>query len=469
MSIVACPRCRDEVMLPGNLSPQARVRCPLCRDEYTLSEALAKMPPMLIVVDAGPKPAHSPAYSQSEAGAFAQPEAIDYAESDYQVSSDLTAGGAAFDSSGAVGESPASVSPKKYKAKPKKKEAGPIAMLIQVVLGGVCAGVLFHLICWWTPLLGYTDPLGAAPTVKKYMPFIVPAKVMENSYGIKADGSAVAQNDPAPKPEPKPKPKPEDKKQGEFFIPEPKFDPKVEPMLDPLDPGKAPAIPPEPEDPAMDPKGIDFKIPGPKNFDPPMPPKPADPPMPPAPAPKASSAQVTTAYAEAVSKLQDFEGSAGEAGPVRQQKGKDLYEAASNLGKLCADADMAEGENADKVMLIKDELTGKLRKYSAMLAMLGDQRLADGATEDSIAISGVIKDIKPLGGTHETTIEVTRPKDKTLFTVAVVTTKSLEDDGAKVGDTAIVLGKIVRDPKKDLPAYKGEAPVVVHAGHVTLQ
>src|SRR5690348_5837964 len=112
MSIIACPRCRDEVMLPPNASPQARVRCPLCRDEYTLSEALAKMPPMLIVVDAGPQPAHAP-YSQQAVGGYAEPS--------YEVA-DSTAGGM-FDTSPAVGEAPASPAPMKFKAKPKKKEA----------------------------------------------------------------------------------------------------------------------------------------------------------------------------------------------------------------------------------------------------------------------------------------------------------------------------------------------------------
>ena len=448
-------------MLPANASPQARVRCPLCRDEYTLSEALAKMPPMLIVVDAGPAPAYpqqsAPAYSQAEAG-------TGYAEPEYQVAGDA---GGMFDSSPAEGDSPAMpASPTKFKPKKKKKEAGVVAMIVQVVLGGLCAVVLFHLIAWWTPLLGYTDPMGAAPPVRKYVKFLVPDSVMANSYGLGPDGRKLAATE-NPKPIENPKPnnnKPADnkKKNNDFQIPDPSE------KLDPLDPGPAPVIPTEPEDPAMDPKGIDFKIPMPKPFVPPTPPTdPAPPvdPAPPKPAPKASSAMVTTAYAEAVSKREDFESETDAT--VRRQKGKDLYDAVANLGKFCADADMTDGENADKVALIKEELGSKIGKFAIMLALFSDQRLADGATEDGIAVSGVIKDIKPLGATHETTIEVTRP-NKTLFTIPVVTTKSLEDDGAKVGDTLIVLGKIVRDPKKDLPAYKGEAPQLIHAGHVTL-
>jgi hypothetical protein len=244
---------------------------------------------------------------------------------------------------------------------------------------------------------------------------------------------------------------------------------ELKPTLDPLDPGTAPTLPPEPEVKIDDPlkpavpapsgdKPFEFKVPEPKPEDPNA-------------GPKVSSTDVTTAYAFAVNKREDFEASnlAKEEISVRKQKGKDLYDAAAELGRLFADADMADEKNSEKISLIQENLTSKIANYGSMLASIADQRLAEGAKEEGIVVSGVIKDIKPLGATHETTIEVTRPGvEKTVFTVPIVTTKSLEDEGAKVGDTLIVLGKIVRDPKKDLPQYKGEAPQVVHAGHTTV-
>jgi len=450
MSIVACPRCRDEVMLPAKFSPQARVRCPLCRDEYTLSEALAKMPPMLIVLDAGPV---------AEAGGYGEPA--------YQVAGEAPAMGGMFDSSpAAMGDAaPTPARPMRTGgARPKKKSGGAVGQIIQVVLGGIGAFALFNPIAWWSPM--DQDPFGMGPIVAKYVPSIVPAKFRGKSASGDAEngGSGIAKNNGNNHP-----PVPavvKNKKNSNVFDTGDKFknlDPmELKPALDPLDPGGVPAIPPEPDvkiDDPLNPKPMPNK---PVDFTPPMP-KPEDPNA----KPPVSTADITTAFAFAVNKREDFEASAGEEAAVRRQKGKDLYEAAATLGKLCAEADMAEGENADKVALIKDELGNKIAKYGPMMALFADQRLADGATEEAIAVSGVIKDIKPLGATHETTIEVTRP-DKTLFSIPVVTMKSLEDEGAKVGDTLIVLGKIIREPKKDLPKYKGEAPQVIQAGHTTL-
>lgn len=447
MSIVACPRCRDEVTLPAKVSPQARVRCPLCRDEYILSEALAKMPPALIVLDPGPEVA---------GGGYSEPE--------YKVAESAPAMGGVFDSSPAIGEAPAMPRPGvKGGVRPKKKSGGGAAsQIIQVVLGGVGAFALFNPIAWWGM---DQDPFSMGPIVAKYVPAVVPVKYRGSSTSNGGGNNAnVAKNNNSAPPVPDVV---KNKKGNGAFDTGNKFDNldpnELKPTLDPLDPGTAPAIPPEPEVKIDDP--LKPALPGgdkPLDFTPPMP-KPVDPNA----KPGVSSIDVATAYAFAVNKREDFEASAGEDKSVRQQKGKDLYEAAAELGKLSADADWNDEKNSEKIPLIREELTGKIAKFGKMLALFADQRLADGAKEEGMAVIGVIKDIKPLGATHETTIEVTRP-DNSLFTVPIVTTKSLEDEGAKPGDTIIVLGKIVRDPKKDLPKYKGEAPQVVHAGHTTI-
>ncbi|HTU26939.1 MAG TPA: hypothetical protein VMF30_16145, partial [Pirellulales bacterium] len=48
--IASCPRCAQQVTIPGGAESTATVRCPLCGAEYLLAEALAKAPPALIVV-----------------------------------------------------------------------------------------------------------------------------------------------------------------------------------------------------------------------------------------------------------------------------------------------------------------------------------------------------------------------------------------------------------------------------------
>jgi hypothetical protein len=468
MTIVACPRCRDEVQLPTRVSPQARVRCPLCRDEYILSEALAKMPPTLIVLDPGP--------GLDEAGGD---------EPEYKLAGSgegLMAGSAmagAFDSSPALGESPVSAAPRPIKtgAKPRRKSGGgALGQIIQIVLGGVGAIILFQPLAWYVMK---QDPFMVGPIVAKYVPGIVPeqfqGKRSSSSSKSNNDGALAANNTSSPPPVPAVV----QNKSGNFD-PGEKFkglsDTNPQANGDPiLDDGPIPEIPPEPE---MQP---DIKTPDlkpevklddplnepPSRFTPPMPME-RDPNQP----PEVSATAVTLAYGAALGKRQDFEASvaAGDEASVRFQKGKELYEAAAELGKLLADADLTDPDIEDKASLVKDELTMKMTsngKRLTMLAVFADPSLAEDSNVEGIAVGGIIKDIKPLGATHETTIEVTR-QNGTLFTLPIVTTKSLEDEGAKVGDTLIVLGKIVRAPKKDLPTYKGEAPQVIKAGHTTV-
>ena len=52
MTTVSCPKCSDQVTVPASAPRSARVRCPLCQEEYDLADALAQLPPTLIVISA---------------------------------------------------------------------------------------------------------------------------------------------------------------------------------------------------------------------------------------------------------------------------------------------------------------------------------------------------------------------------------------------------------------------------------
>ncbi len=54
MSISSCPRCAQQVTLPTGVSEHAQVRCPLCHEQYTLADAMANSPPLLVVVEEQP-------------------------------------------------------------------------------------------------------------------------------------------------------------------------------------------------------------------------------------------------------------------------------------------------------------------------------------------------------------------------------------------------------------------------------
>ncbi|QDU31415.1 hypothetical protein ETAA8_65720 [Anatilimnocola aggregata] len=465
MSIVACPRCRDEVTLPAKVSPQARVRCPLCRDEYILSEALAKMPPTLIVLDPGPG-LDEPTYGSGTA----------YDEPEYKVAGD-TAPGGMFDTT-PPGEGAAAAAPRPLKGttRPKKKSGSPVGQVIQVVMGGVGAIVLFHALAWYTPL-GLGDPLEAGPLVAKYIPAIVPEKYRGTKKTKPTDDSADTNGSNNIKKFAPPVPavvKGKKKNGGNSFDPDGKFsqleNPAV-PVIDPLDPGAAPVLAPETdvkiEDPlkmveptktAEPPLVVDTEKP--VDFTPP-PPKPEDPNA----KPVVGSFELTTAYAMAVAKREAFDQAAGADAATRKQKGLEMFESAAELGKVASQADLAEAELQDKASEIKEFsllLSGKLQFVNFFAA----ERLAATEGNDGIAFGGTVTDFKSVGDMFETTIEIARKSGP--LSVAVVTPKSLQDQGAKVGDTAVVIGRIVRDVPKDLPKYKGEASMVVHGGHTTI-
>jgi hypothetical protein len=496
MSIVACPRCRDEVTLPAQVSPQARVRCPLCRDEYILSEALAKMPPALIVLDAGPG-LDEPAYGQE---AFGEP--------DYKVAGDAAPGGM-FDASPGEGLATPVPRPKTTGARPKKKSASAVGQIIQVVMGGIGAIVLFHVLAWWTPFLNYQDPLGIAPTVAKYVPALVPEKVYkpkgssgqgaggENLAKTNSNGAGGVVSPPVPDVV-KNKKKKNGGGAGGGFDTGDKFknidpnglnpdlagglDPGLNPALDAgLDAGPAPAIPPEegapatnPLDPlAADPLATDPLAANPPKpemkpeedkpfeFKPPMP-KPVDPNA----KPPVGSFELTTAYAAAIAKRESFDQSGSDDPETRKQKGRDMFDAAAGLGKVAADADLTEADLADLALQIK-EFAVMLNTQLPFVNFFAIERItAPEAPEAGVVFGGKVTDFKSVGDLFETTVEL--PRKSGPVSVAVVTTKSLQDEGAKIGDTAIVLGKIIRDPAKDLPKYKGESPVLIQSGHTSL-
>jgi len=478
MSIVACPRCRDEVTLPAKVSPQARVRCPLCRDEYILSEALAKMPPALIVLDPGPG-LDEPSYDEPE----------------YKVAGDAAPGGM-FDTT-PPGEGAVSTAPRPLKGgiRPKKKSGSAVGQIVQVVMGGVGAIVLFHALAWWTPLSKYLgDPLDAGPMVAKYVPAIVPEKYR----GTKGSETKGQQNEKSNSnnvkkfPTTAPAIVKKNAKGGTDFDPDGKFGAleNTEPVLPELGSETPPVLPPETGNPVI-PVEPSVKIDDPLKMTEPVkpePPKVAEGPKtpdtekpvdftPPLPKPEDPNAktpvgsfEITKVYTAAVAKQGIFE-QADAADPERKQKGQEMFEAVAELGKVASEADFAEADLQDKASQIK-EFSLLLSNQLPFINFFATERISategggPGALPDGIAFGGKVTDFKSVGGMFETTIEIARRSGP--LTVAVVTPKSLQDEGAKVGDSMIVLGRIVRDVVKDLPKYKGESPTVVKAGHTVV-
>lgn len=449
MSIIACPRCRDEVTLPPKVSPQARVRCPLCRDEYILSEALAAMPPALIVLDAGP-----------------EVETRGYAEPEYRVAGEagVATPGGVFDTTGPTGEAVTTAPrPLKGAAKPRrKKEGSAVGMIVQVVFGGVAAIVIFQALAWWVM---DKDPFELGPVVSQYVPAIVPKRWHGKTNGSNEKPATNDNNAVASVPVNNQKPKPNNTGSGNSFDAGPQFNNLDPGTVNPLDPGAAPKVGPEPGDLKIDdPLAVPVK-PMPEK---PMPEKPVDftPPMPkpldPNAKPKFSSAQIQIPHAKAVAKSAAFDEAAEAEPAVKKQAGKEMFESAAELGKIIAQADLADPELEDVASQVKEYsilLSGKMRFVNFFAA----ERISAKEGDDGIVLGGKIADVKSAGDFFETTVEISPS-----LAVQVVSAKNPLDDGAKIGDTAVVLGRIVRDPKKDLPKYAGEGAQVIQAGQTTI-
>src|SRR5262245_51271639 len=120
MTIVRCPRCRDELTAPAKASAKALVGCPLCLEEYLLSEALTGGPPVRGVI-----------------GGDMHDESSSHAGGDeYRLSGGGFTG--VFDSSAPSGATVAPARPAiAGAARAKKPEKNAVVELVKVVLGGV--------------------------------------------------------------------------------------------------------------------------------------------------------------------------------------------------------------------------------------------------------------------------------------------------------------------------------------------
>ncbi len=197
MTIAHCPKCREQVSVPGGASRQARVRCPLCSDEYLLDDALRPLPPLLIVVDdpeaesiasINRSPPSAPVFAGADEG-DAPAIVMDEASDDFSLtpSSPVIARPFKFEPGSAVPAARNATRPRT-----RRKQGSPLRMMVQTVGGGVMGLVLAQLILWWVPgnwNATNRDPFGLAAKVTPYAPFLVPIALQGNAPTARADGA----------------------------------------------------------------------------------------------------------------------------------------------------------------------------------------------------------------------------------------------------------------------------------------
>jgi hypothetical protein len=486
MTIVHCPRCRDEVTVPAKASPRALVRCPLCLEEYLLAEALAEMPPALLIV--GDEMDEEPALvgagtAAAEAGGYGEAGGF---------------GGGVFDSSAPAG---AAVAPArtavKSGARPRRKEKSALGEMVKIVLGGVVGLSIGLLVLWWGLR---KDPLKLGPKVSPYAPWIVPAEfrhtpteagttVQNNATSNSNNSSNLTVPGPAADgsfqaaPQASVATNSDKGTSGNSLqtLPDPLA---VEPgPINPVAPASidVPSLDPVPTTPESNPPATASSENG--NAKPPSTPPPAvdftnllpdgdtpaptpesnpKPPVEPAPEnpPAATAADLATAVQAANDALAAVEAGKNEPKEVRQQLFTDLYLAAADAGRILSHLDPADADVADPLAQLKRfgaELAAQPGKVSAF-GHLGRTHLPERKDGEGFAVAGKVIAFRAAGSVFETTLDAGSGVE-----VLLISTGNPQDF-CKVDDQLLVTGRIVREPIKNIPGYEDQAERVLLLG-----
>ena len=183
MTTVSCPKCNDQVSVPSSAPRSARVRCPLCQEEYDLADALAQLPPALIIVSAAVT--DEPVLA-AVGGMDAATGSHIGSELDHGFAGHLEGGSGKEFSTGLLDAAPSregmvSAPTPSFRSapRPKRQEKSMVGELVKIVLGGLVGIGLAIVILWWAAGVD----LGLAPTIAKvsWMKWILPPKFQNNA------------------------------------------------------------------------------------------------------------------------------------------------------------------------------------------------------------------------------------------------------------------------------------------------
>ncbi|MGE0755381.1 MAG: hypothetical protein AB7F89_05050 [Pirellulaceae bacterium] len=192
MTVVLCPKCREQVSLPLGTSPETRVRCPLCREEYALQQAVRQLPPCLEIVE--PRAGTIEATRTDDANS---PVSWDAPFSLPPSAEDVPSAPAVAHSEPPVPrfelEAAAARVPRVPTSRPRsrRKTNSPLRAIIQIVGGGMLGLLIAQLVLWWMPGNWHAsnrDPLELAGHVAPYLPFVVPDSLRPDTGLALGDG-----------------------------------------------------------------------------------------------------------------------------------------------------------------------------------------------------------------------------------------------------------------------------------------
>jgi hypothetical protein len=473
MTIVRCPRCRDEVTVPAKASGRALVRCPLCLEEYLLAEALANAPPLLVII-----------------GGEVEQTAIDSTAAsggEYQLAVSGFAPGSL--ASSAVTATPAMLPRPSVKAmpRPRRKEKSPLVLLVNYVVGGVMGLALGVLVLWW---IFRQDPLELGPRVARYVPRIVPQQfrsktLLDSSPGPSANSAPDTVRGRGPK----------NRGNKKAITSEPnEAGVELQTPPGPDEPARLPdaALTPATETPNANERSssnpsnqgdrIQRSEPAIAGFERSVASPTAATPMPdlkdllpggtsaarsphvdamPLPTPADFAQAVSTALAA----LDRYERVPKDDGDAARQAFIDLYAAAGDVGRVFSYLNPASPELADsvtKMQALLDALSGaKGTSRVRPIRFLAAQQWPEQRNGQGLLVAGTVKEIAPIGPLFEVLLDAST-RDAALILPLISTNDP--QDLCKPGDELVVVGRVVDNPLQILPGYDGDQQRVLRVG-----
>jgi hypothetical protein len=457
MTVVHCPCCRDEVTVPAKASPRALVRCPLCLEEYRLSEALSELPPALLVIDG--------TVADEEAALVGAGEAEAEAGGSYEMAGGGVYGSAGvFDSSAPAGATVAPARPLKGKIR-KKKPKNAIVEILKVVIGGVVGIGLAVPIIWWAP--GGSDIFGIGPAVSDYVPWIVPAKYHRTKGGENGNSTnnqtaggpsfppSTGQGLPV---NPNLQAAVDKTKNSKNKRPSPPPEPMPEQLIGELDPLGNPVVTaPSVEVPSLDPNPTPAPMPKPM-------PTPEPPPEPVSVTPEPmlpTPADFQKAVLDAADSLTKVNDSTGQDANERKKLFTNMYQAASEMGRQVSYLSTSDADLYESVQTMQTFLTAlaSSNKVTAMKS-LTDLQLRARKHNEGVFLACTVQDIQAAGSLFECQVSAGKSGTGT----AVVSPNNPQDF-CKPGDELLIVGRVIDDPKKNLPGYDGASSRVILYGY----
>jgi len=311
--------------------------------------------------------------------------------------------------------------------------------MVKIVLGGVVGIGLAIVAIWW---IAKNDPFTLGPTVSKYVPQIVPKQ-----FHAKSDKKDVSEvpppldNNPPEKIKPQP-PKivttPPEKNGSDV-------DNKFENILNNKEPMDKPA---DPNDPLA---VVDPLAPNPN--------PPVENPPPAEEAKKYSGAELQKELQTAMAALEAYDQRDKEDKPAQQRLAMELFAAAGPVGFVAAQVDPRDADVEAVMPAVKEYLANVTKGKTSLLGYLSALRIDAG---DGIVCPGTVKNFKAVGDMFETELELSlRTGPKTL----TILSRDNPQDIAEVDERIVVLGAVVREPKK-IKGYRGAAETVILSGYM---